>query len=156
MLARSDNLDLDDATLTTANAVDGVDAEPATIKQPRHQKLSHRISPVFGKVPLVLAHMLRLSGDSEGKFSAVILKAHSARGAHHLCPPADKRPAVALGLRLCGLPPQRWLTLADVCKRTGADEQAVQLAASKGWINLEPKVDPHSVALLDAGRRLVE
>jgi hypothetical protein len=52
--------------------------------------------------------------------------------------------------------PQRWLTLSDVYKRTGVDEQAVQLAASKGWINLEPKVDPHSVALLDAGRRLME
>ena len=80
MLARSDNLDLNDATLTTANAVDGVDAEPATVKQPRHQKLSHRISPVFRNVPVVLACMLRLSGDSEGKFSAVILKAHRARG----------------------------------------------------------------------------
>ena len=42
-LARSDNLDLDDATLTTANTVDGVDAEPAADKQPGHQKLSHRI-----------------------------------------------------------------------------------------------------------------
>jgi hypothetical protein len=42
-LTRSDNLDLDDATLTTANTVDGVDAEPAADKQPGHQKLSHRI-----------------------------------------------------------------------------------------------------------------
>jgi hypothetical protein len=51
---------------------------------------------------------------------------------------------------------QRWCTLSDVCERTGVDEQAVEFATSKGWVNLEPKVDPHSVALLDAGRRLVE
>ena len=33
---RQRNLDLDDATLTTANTVDGVDAEPAADKQPGH------------------------------------------------------------------------------------------------------------------------
>jgi hypothetical protein len=43
MLACSDNLYLDDSTLTTANTIDGVDAEPAADKQPGHQKLSHRI-----------------------------------------------------------------------------------------------------------------
>jgi len=31
-----------------------------------------------------------------------------------------------------------------------------QLTALKGWIDLEPKDDPHSVTLRDAGRRLVE
>src|SRR5260370_6844187 len=41
-LARSDNLDLDDATLTTANTVDGVDAEPAADKQPGHHNLTPR------------------------------------------------------------------------------------------------------------------
>ena len=37
---------LDDTTLATANTVDGRDAEPATDKQPRHQKLSHGL-PLF-------------------------------------------------------------------------------------------------------------
>jgi hypothetical protein len=32
VFACSDNLDLDDATLTTANAVDGMDAKPAAGK----------------------------------------------------------------------------------------------------------------------------
>jgi len=45
VLSGSDNLDLDDATLTTANAVDGVDTEPTAGKQPGHQKLSHRNPP---------------------------------------------------------------------------------------------------------------
>jgi hypothetical protein len=45
VLSGSDNLDLDDATLTTANAVDGMDAEPTAGKQPGHQKLSHRNPP---------------------------------------------------------------------------------------------------------------
>jgi hypothetical protein len=71
-------------------------------------------------------------------------------------PEAAARRLVAEIYRATDGRPQRWLTLSDVCERTGADEQAVQLAASKGWINLEPKVDPHSVALLDAGRRLME
>jgi hypothetical protein len=50
--------------------------------------------------------------------------------------------------------PQRWCNLTEVCERTGADPDVVQLAALKGWIDLEPKVDPHSVSLRDAGRLL--
>jgi hypothetical protein len=43
--------------------------------------------------------------------------------------------------------PQRWCNLSEVCERTGAGLDVVQLAALKGWIDLEPKVDPHSVTL---------
>ena len=49
-----------------------------------------------------------------------------------------------------------WCNLTEVCERTGADPDVVQLAALKSWIDLEPKHDPHSVMLTDAGRRLVE
>jgi hypothetical protein len=91
-LTRSDNLDLDDATLTTANTVDGVDAEPAADKQPGHQKLSHRIplsehacqgcAPLlfFGSDNLLPAQkrVLRPSGGSERMLSAVIFKPHQS------------------------------------------------------------------------------
>jgi hypothetical protein len=52
--------------------------------------------------------------------------------------------------------PMRWCNLTEVCERTGADPDVVQLAALKGWIDLEPKNEPHSVTLTDAGRRLVK
>jgi hypothetical protein len=91
-LTRSDNLNLDDATLTTtAHTVDGVDAEPAADKQPGHQKLSHRIplsehacqsahSWVFGSgnLPPAQKRVLRPSGGSEGMLSAMILKPHQS------------------------------------------------------------------------------
>ena len=48
MLASGENLYLDDATLTTANAVDGVDAEPAPHNQPGRKKLSHGHLPSAG------------------------------------------------------------------------------------------------------------
>jgi hypothetical protein len=40
-LARFDLFDLDDATSTPAYGVDGVDAKPATVDEPRHDQLSH-------------------------------------------------------------------------------------------------------------------
>jgi hypothetical protein len=52
--------------------------------------------------------------------------------------------------------PQRWCNLTEVCERTGANPHVVQFAAQEGWIDLEPKTDPHSVTLRDAGRKLVE
>jgi hypothetical protein len=78
VLACGDNFNLDDATLATAHAVDGVDAEPAPDNQPGRQKLSHRIHP-FGfsdNVPRARTLVLRLSGDSGGMLRAVISKPH--------------------------------------------------------------------------------
>jgi hypothetical protein len=51
--------------------------------------------------------------------------------------------------------PQRWCNLSQVCERTGANPDVVQLAALKGWIDLAPKDDPHSVTLSESGRLLV-
>jgi hypothetical protein len=48
--------------------------------------------------------------------------------------------------------PQRWCNLTEVCERPSADPDVVQLAALKGWIDLAPKDDPHSVTLSEAGR----
>ena len=48
--------------------------------------------------------------------------------------------------------PQRWCNLMEVCERTGANPDVVQFAAQEGWIDVEPKTDPHSVTLRDAGR----
>ena len=48
--------------------------------------------------------------------------------------------------------PQRWCNLMEVCERTGANPDVVQFAAQVGWIDVEPKTDPHSVTLRDAGR----
>ena len=78
MFSCSNNLDLNNATLTTAHTVDGVDAKPATDKQPGHQMLSHRIHPFSFSGNLQLAQMpvLRLSGDSEALLRAVILEPH--------------------------------------------------------------------------------
>jgi hypothetical protein len=45
-LSCSDALYLNDATLPTANTVDGLDPEPAVGKKPGHQQLSHRV-PLF-------------------------------------------------------------------------------------------------------------
>ena len=50
--------------------------------------------------------------------------------------------------------PQRWCNLKEVCERTGADPDVVQLAALKGWIDLAPEVDPHSVTLSESGRQI--
>ena len=62
------NFDLDDTTLTTANTVDGRDAEPAADEQPGHQELSHRvpISAIWVTLHLAQTRVLRLSGGSEG------------------------------------------------------------------------------------------
>ena len=85
MFSCSNNLDLNNATLTTAHTVDGVDAKPATDKQPRHQMLSHRIHPFSFSGDLQLARMpvLRLSGDSEALLRAVILKPHQQCFCHY-------------------------------------------------------------------------
>ncbi len=47
--------------------------------------------------------------------------------------------------------PQAWRSLAGISASTGTDA-AVQLAVDRGWLLLE---GGHSVALTDAGRRLV-
>src|ERR1700675_4774531 len=49
-LARFDLFDLDDATSTPAYGVDGVDAKPATVDEPRHDQLSHYL-PSPGQFP---------------------------------------------------------------------------------------------------------
>ena len=51
--------------------------------------------------------------------------------------------------------PQRWCNLSEVCERTGAGPDVVQLAALKGWIDLAPKDDPHSATLTEVGRLVV-
>jgi hypothetical protein len=51
--------------------------------------------------------------------------------------------------------PMRWCALSNLGE-AAADVEAIHLAALKGWIDLEPKNDPHSVTLTDAGRRLVK
>jgi hypothetical protein len=40
-LARIDLFDLDDTTSTPTYCVDGVDAKPALVDEPRHDQLSH-------------------------------------------------------------------------------------------------------------------
>jgi len=50
----------------------------------------------------------------------------------------------------------QWRNLTTIAERARADAEAIHLAALRDWIDLSPKQDPHSVALLDAGKSLVE
>lgn len=47
----------------------------------------------------------------------------------------------------------RWCTLSNLGE-AAADVEAIHFAALKDWIILEPRDDPHSATLTDAGRQV--
>jgi hypothetical protein len=133
VLPCSDNFDLDDATLATANTVDGVDAKLAADNQPGHQNLSHRPPLASTRVrPRTVAslgsdncrlprNVLRPSGGSEGMLNAVISKPHQSAGCVR---------AANVALSACG-PFTDWLGVVRPSPSPGGSAGPLQVSLCK-------------------------
>jgi hypothetical protein len=79
-LARIDFFDFDDTTSTPTYCVDGVDAKPALIDEPRHDQLSHYL-PSARAIPTLFGDSL----DHCKNISASEITSSKCKPAAHCC-----------------------------------------------------------------------
>jgi hypothetical protein len=71
-------------------------------------------------------------------------------------PDAVARRLVAELYRATDGPLMQMRSLQQIVNHAGADAEAVYHAVKRGWVQISPANDPHSIELTEAGKRLAK